>query len=232
MMKKDNFGQWADWNKAKNWLTARIIPLTSTAAQYLPDRPYQMITNIDAAVVWDLITIQPNYGIKRTAVTWDLIRHWGVTMDDIWEVSSDMTPKRFPVVIHPLEKIIPAEFKLLPNTVPMVLVTNQSVNNGVISICYEETADIVRTLLDDDFYIIPSSIHDAICISKSALTPEDLLSIIISINHSDSMPEEMVLGDDVWEFDEKLLVSALRPYKPHPAVNTAFQNLVPVFSQE
>ena len=61
MMKKNNFGQWSDWNKAKEWLTARIIPLTKTSAQYLSDRPYQMITNIDAAVVWDLITMQLRY---------------------------------------------------------------------------------------------------------------------------------------------------------------------------
>lgn len=232
MMKKNNFGQWSDWNKAKEWLTARIIPLTKTSAQYLSDRPYQMITNIDAAVVWDLITMQPNYGIKRTAVTWDLIKHWEVTMDDIWEVSSDMTPKRFPAVIRPLEKVVPAEFKLLPDTVPMILVSNPSINYGVISLCYEGTADIVRTLLDDDFYIMPSSIHDAICVSKSSLQPRDLLSIVISMNHSDSMPEEMILVDDVWEFNDELLVSALHPYEAHPAVNTAFQNLVPVFSQE
>lgn len=52
------------------------------------------------------------------------------------------------------------------------------------------------------------------------------------MNHSDSMPEEMILVDDVWEFNDELLVSALHPYEAHPAVNTAFQNLVPVFSQE
>lgn len=228
MMNKFDF--WSDWEKAKKWLTARIIPLTKTSAQYFSDRPYQMITNTDTAVVWDLITMQPNLGVKRTAVTWDLIKHWEVTMDDIWEVSSDMTPKHFPAIIRPLDKMLPANFKSLANSIPMVVVSNQSFNYGVISLCYENTAYIIRTLLNDDFYIMPSSIHDAICVSKSILPPNDLLLLVTTINHdADTMKEELILVDDVWEFDEELLVSALHPYKPHPSTKSQPKNLVPVY---
>lgn len=227
---------WSDWEYAKNWLTARIIPFNDTSPKALSGRPYQVITNTSTAVVWDLISWKFNYVLSRTPVTWDLIQAWDVTMDDIWEVSSEMTPRIFPAVIQPINHFLPRLPKLLSNDIPMIVVTNQATDCGAIAICYKNAASKIRELLGGDFYILPSSIHETLCIRKQANPehpqhysgPQVLLSMVIDVNNSDNIAPEDVLTDDVWEFRDDLLVSALHAYDGHPVSQNPSQNLISI----
>lgn len=135
------------------------------------------------------------------------LEFWGFSIEDVEKYAVINTPKRKKVVIKFTDSFLGifAEEKL-----PMVIVTNEQLCNGAVAITYEGVSNIVHDILNDDFYVLPASIHETICVPKNLSEKESLLEMVIDINNSPVLRKNDILTDDVLEIVDGQLSSAFR----------------------
>jgi hypothetical protein len=80
----------------------------------------------------------------------------------------------------------------------MYVLTNKEKYLGAVLICFPEVMNGIAQMLDDDFYLLPASIHEWIIIPESAVKDRMyLLSVVRNINCYEVLEEE-VLSNDIY----------------------------------
>lgn len=75
---------------------------------------------------------------------------------------------------------------------------------------YEPEAQAkVRQIVGDDFYILPSSTEEVLCVSKTDNDVSDLLQMVKEINRGLVDGQGVYIADDVYEVKGKMIVSAI-----------------------
>lgn len=89
----------------------------------------------------------------------------------------------------------------IPDVLPIAVVI------GPYGIFHREIQDDVRNIVGGDFYILPSSIWELICIGKNAgFHPKELCHMVREINSS-VVNEEDRLSDNIFEIVNKEIVT-------------------------
>lgn len=154
------------------------------------------------ADVWKLIDSQISSGIE------------------LFDQADANTLREFSLVSLPqmLEKMAPM-FNYDPNIdmiaegCPFRILTNKDTNYGFSQVFIKESLERVKRMLGDDFYIIPSSIHEALVLSKnffevSGMPVDDILQIIrevnISLRKGNVLSKGIYLSDSLYFYDGKV----------------------------
>lgn len=156
---------------------------------------------------------------RVTYVTEDMFAKWEVenaaltpdkVFDDAIEAAMENEPARFnslkgainemfgfgepyqPIGDQPLD-VDPDEF--------MFLVTNGSRSYGASALLYPEVMSKVAKELGDDYYVLPSSVHEVILVKASeAPDIQELANMVREINSAEVAPDDQ-LADKVYFFD-------------------------------
>lgn len=84
---------------------------------------------------------------------------------------------------------------------PLYMLSNKEDLDGAAAIADSHVLKQVHDTLEEDFYILPSSIHEVMIIPKSEIfSVEELKNMVHSINQNE-VPLEDRLSDNVYEFD-------------------------------
>lgn len=83
---------------------------------------------------------------------------------------------------------------------PMIIVSNIAKFYGASAILNQEVMGRISDALQEDFYILPSSVHECIVVPKSMQPLEALQDMVQEVNRTEIAPEEW-LSDDVYQFD-------------------------------
>ena len=68
---------------------------------------------------------------------------------------------------------------------------------------YPGVLEEVHRKMEGDYYILPSSVHEVLVLSKeSGFTPVELRKMVMEVNREQVIPEER-LGNEVYEFQGK-----------------------------
>lgn len=90
----------------------------------------------------------------------------------------------------------------IPDEPVQVIVTNEANMFGAINIYDEDCIKQVQKKLHaNNFYVLPSSIHEVICIPTEEIEIDDLLTMVTEINETQVRLEER-LGNFVLYYDE------------------------------
>lgn len=168
----------------------------------LNDIPY--IPYHDLAIIFKIA-----FDVRKDQVATSLIRNdhlimWGITLKDIAAVAMQNTEQLFPIVFRPMDDIIKqiTGEEIEVNDMMYVL-TNQQWLNGAITMLYSNCLKNVGNLLKENFYLIPSSIHEMIVVRESSVEGIEYLNAMIrEVNASEVNPEE-VLADRAYYYDRK-----------------------------
>ena len=77
----------------------------------------------------------------------------------------------------------------------MFILTNSYRNFGAVFLIYPQVIEMIGNMLGENFYILPSSIHEVIIVPESkGIGPDVFDSMINEINETQVAPEE-ILGD-------------------------------------
>ena len=89
----------------------------------------------------------------------------------------------------------------LPAEPAQAIVTNKERMFGAINIYSEDCIKQVQEILGTkNFYVLPSSIHEVICVPTEGIEIDDLLKMVTEVNQTQVRPEER-LGDFVLYYD-------------------------------
>ena len=84
----------------------------------------------------------------------------------------------------------------------MYVLTNERKQNGAsILMCGRQLAALADKL-DDDFYILPSSIHEVLAVPASQMNYEELKQVVKDVNDTQVSDEE-ILGYEVYRYDRE-----------------------------
>lgn len=147
---------------------------------------------------------------------------------EVWEIGAEQLvsdamenmPRLYPADFINMAAVLRELYKdpasLLNFTLPMFVLTNKERLNGAASLLYEGQMEKIGRFLKEDYYILPSSIHEVIILPKSKGTDENYLSRLVDeINHEQLAREEILSNHAyLYHCDTKEVTALpLIPYK-------------------
>lgn len=95
---------------------------------------------------------------------------------------------------------------IIEDEINNVIISNEKLYYGAIFILNKEIQEMLYRKLGD-FYILPSSVHEIICISKNNIDKAYLLEIVRQVNNEYFMTDSDRLADDVFEIRDGKIYS-------------------------
>lgn len=198
-----NASELMDYGKMKGTLRTRLVGREQNAA-YLEEGPYKAHP-IGAEVVYAELARKED-GVLRMRVTHQLLKQWGVPEQEIFKAALENTQKEEGVRFGSLLSVMNEPLGLeMPEEEPvdkdgLYILSNQSRDNGAAVLLYPGVPEEIHEKMGGDYYILPSSVHEVLILSKeTGIPPEVLRSTVRSVNREQVCPEER-LGNDVYEF--------------------------------
>lgn len=133
-------------------------------------------------------------------VSKDLITIWGIPDDEVWEDAFENTCnilkyKNLTEILFGMD--LPADAHT------QFVLSNKFGHKGASFILFPHALYEIYERYENDFYIIPSSIHELLTLSDEVATPDEVREIIKEVNNSEVSEEER-LSYNVYKYDHIL----------------------------
>lgn len=159
---------------------------------------------MDLAVIFYIILSVDAQESCSVLITNEHLASWKLPISVLYQYASQNTPRLLPPVFVPLEEQFPEIFRT-EETCPLYLLTNEAGVNGASVLLYEQIPKLIAEQLKDQYYLLPSSIHEFLIIPmKEAPEPERLRAMVREINATQVDAEER-LSDDIYYFDGSIV---------------------------
>ena len=189
---------------------------TESNRKMLSDKPHREVN--DCSVIYRLLVDNNGHGMATAVVTDRIAEAVGMKEDELFEKASKNTKTLLPPKIKTMrehmvdifiKENMPKEMaeqmlsEMGPEELPMWIITNEKGLNGAVQMLYDENLHGLSEKMGDDFFILPSSIHEVICVPASKGNPEELAGMVQEINMS-AVPLEERLSNQVYHYDSRL----------------------------
>lgn len=202
-----------NYQNAKNNIILKLINLEKSR-KFLKDKVYKPFN--DLAIALYVIVRQDSEGILSVAVTEDIMKKWGVSLDKLIEQAMNNMYEKFPLKTESLNSIMadladdldidfePEEEKDLSETERVYVMTNETKMNGAVSILYKGALENFALEFGvQEVIIVPSSCHEVLLIPKDGkgrVDEKKLQEMLREINESEVDPIE-VLSNNVYIYN-------------------------------
>lgn len=130
---------------------------------------------------------------------------WGKSEEELYRTALENMPKIFPKKVASIVSILNEYYgkNFMEEESPLYILTNELKTFGASTILYPGILDELAEKFNEDFYIIPSSVHELLILPESALdNPQNMLDITEEINRS-QVDEKEVLADSLYKYSIK-----------------------------
>ena len=141
------------------------------------------------------------------AVTYDLLRHLDKSIDDLVAAVAENTRDTY--TVKPLGQLMSEMFGApAPEAEsPLVVVTNTAnwcASAGILNPTIQQD---LTCMLGEDFYVLPSSVHEVLCVSSDTVSSvDDLVRMVRTINR-EVVEADDCLSDHVFQIQAGRLVA-------------------------
>lgn len=126
----------------------------------------------------------------------DMLTAYGVTVNELYKVAVENTKDSYSV--HSMAETLGLSPEMAELIEPMLyVVTNDTKTYGAAAMTFEPILKGITDKLDDDLYIIPSSIHEVLIAPCSHMDKDDVDQMIRDVNATEVDPKER-LSDHVY----------------------------------
>lgn len=202
-----------NYQNAKNNIILKLINLEKSR-KFLKDKVYKPFN--DLAIALYVMVRQDSEGILSVAVTKDIMKQWGVSLDKLIEQAMNNMYEKFPLKTESLNSIMadladdldidfePEEEEDLSETERVYVMTNETKMNGAVSILYKGALENFALEFGvQEVIIVPSSCHEVLLIPKDGngrVDEKKLQEMLREINESEVDPIE-VLSNNVYIYN-------------------------------
>lgn len=143
-------------------------------------------------------------------IRWEHLKNWGITPSELLPYAAENCPRCMPARIShvgsmlgscapPFDGIHPVQ-----GTDQLYALSSIRQITGAVTMLYPGVLQNFASSLDDDLYIIPSSIHEVMFepVRAAGMGVSDINKIILSVNEKLVRPEEQ-LSDHVYVYDHR-----------------------------
>ena len=173
-----------DYSQIQDRIVYKLIQKQANE-QLLEDLPYEEF--LDLAMVYYVLLDKTEFGTATLLIRNEHIKGWNIRKEDVIQAAGRNTPQLLPIE---LEKV----------TEYMYIATNRTHSLGAGVMLYDEWKKTVAEIREN-FFVIPSSIHELILIPESfGMDRQQLGAMVKEINATEVAREE-VLSDTVYYYD-------------------------------
>ena len=185
------YSVFSDYEAAKDRLFIRVTN-KETNADVLAGMPHKEVE--DLAITYHVLVNHDQNGIAIAPVTDDLLRHYGVTAEQLHEDAIANSQRMLPAQLDSMQNMLfgmmtpEASDTLRDEPYPgstMLVLTNNVKLNGAAALFYPGVMDQAAERLGGDFIVLPSSTHEVIMIPADGMTDfRSLEQMVKDINRS------------------------------------------------
>lgn len=168
----------------------------------IPHVPY-----LDLAIVFYLLLETTEKGAATILITNEMLDYWKISLEHLYSIALENTPRILYPECKPMHVVIQELLRepLKENIEEscMFVLSNHYRHYGAACMLYEQVLEDIGNQLNEDYYILPSSIHEIIILPSSCyLTHEELDDMITEINDT-QISEEDVLSEHAYYYSRK-----------------------------
>lgn len=178
----------------------------------IPHREFQ-----DLSLVYRWVVERDSDGIASSIVTDHMAEMMGFNEEQLYKLAVENTKRLFPPSIKTMREVIceileqdgvPKEMAdIMLGEVPeedmMYVITNEQKTNGAVSMLYEDGLHELAARVNDDLYILPSSVHEVIAVRAKDMEPNELAEMVSEINMAQVSLNDR-LSNQVYHYDRDL----------------------------
>lgn len=208
----------SDFDKAKELLFIRVNSVDKNEG-YLKKIPHTIVEDI--AITYHLKMDENETGVASAVVANDALSMYGVSVEELHKAALENSEKMFPTYIFDLHEKMRENFiadmkndgmpdeaiEMMLEEFPesndhgMTVVTNDVGVNGAAVIFYPGVMDKMAEMVEGDYFILPSSVHETIILpDRGEFSPEYLADMVKEINATQVDPWDR-LTDEVYHYD-------------------------------
>ena len=231
-----------DSSKDKIYMT---IINTEANRQMLEKVPHREVN--DTSVIYRLMISSDERGIGSTVITDDLAKNLELSEEELFKIAAENTPKMFPPVVKPMSQVIfgiLTEDGGMPKDVAeqvvdgmkgenemMWIITNNKGVSGAVNMIFEKNLFELSKGLNDDLYILPSSIHEVIAVPSSLGNPVELAEMVQQVN-MDVVDVSERLSNQVYHYDRDSRKLSMATDTPNKDIVNAVAEFSLVYDSE
>ena len=202
-----------EWEKAK----LRIVPCLQLKGNNLDKSVVTVPFISDIELYFRICLEECKNGNMSVTVRNELLECWNVSVDTVKEYAfanidtksftfSDMLSVMFNIVAD-LDNAEEMEKYLRETPNSMYVLSNKARMNGASAILSNATLNKVKESIGEDFFIIPSSVHELLIVPQSTFAePNDLRQMVKEVNDTE-LEQNDKLSYDVFFFNGELNVA-------------------------
>lgn len=201
-----------DYDTAKSRLFVRLINYDKNA-DILRDVVHKTLGDIAFTVC--AIVDENEHGIASTKILKTMVKKWGKNEDDIFNEAIENTCRISPPRFYTLEKMLlnnnysgdsfmdsDDTFQLNDHFDGNLLGTTRK-TNGAIAVFLPEVAEKISEMLDSDFYMVFTSIHEVMIHSTgSGVDPKDL-KLVLKDTLREVTPSSDYLTEEIYKYNRR-----------------------------
>ena len=132
-----------------------------------------------------------------------------MTEEELYQLALRNSKQKKKVEIKRIQDMMPKCFWCLfgiteeAPEIPLYVLTNENKKYGASCLLYENVLKELSERVEDDLYILPSSIQEVMVIPKSSVSDIEGLKELVKTANKDMVWEEEVLGDSVYCYDRE-----------------------------
>lgn len=199
-----------DRNKMQHNLVFQLIN-TEWNKKLLEKHPHRDFLNL--SIVYRMVVKIDEGDVQSILVTNNMAEKYDFTEDELFECAFRNTQRIFPFEIINMRTLLSEQLGISheepSEEMPMWVITNRNRLYGAANIMYYSIIESAADLVDDDLYLLPSSLHEWIVIPVEKHELEKLIDMVKDINRN-CVDVEDRLSDQVYFYNrsEKSLTVA------------------------
>lgn len=217
---KKNFDTkfYTDYERVRSRLACKIINREKNE-ELLKRVPH--ILFLDMAIVLYYKMSDSKMGNGTILVYESHRKNWGVSREQLFREAKENTLRMLPVELMSMKSVLEGylqeeneeENSTGRNTgagtgredeIPMYILTNQENYFGAVNMIFDSVLEEAGMKLGQDFWVLPSSVHECILVPADAHTEKERLEAMVQqVNANEVMPEEY-LSDSVYFYQREL----------------------------
>ncbi len=184
-----------DYQKAKEHIFVKVVEV-SRNRELLKDKPYKIVMNLAMLAYY---SVDGQDGVRGSVgIGYSNLEAWNINEVQLLEEALENTER---VKAWTLDSISDLLEEAVEDKKSMYVLSNKEKYLGAATICYYDCLEKCGERIGNDFYILPSSIHELILVPKDKAEGLSLLKLIVQDINDTQVPLEEVLSYDIYYYD-------------------------------
>ena len=165
---------------------------------------------LDLAFIFRWIITKNEYGFSGSIINNSLAKNIDLDTDELFELAKANTRRLLPpkmVTLKNALKAMNAPKGLLDNTpeYPVFVLSNIYCVEGATYIAFDDILSGIKNKLNENFYILPSSINEVLIIPESFVTPEFVKEMVRDVNNT-VITQTNKLSDNIYFYNGEIKI--------------------------